>query len=273
LRSICERLLRVRFLNAVAVRGLALFDDPAIGKSLAQGYRAFHPSERPAAMATLVSRPAFARALLDQIAAGRIPRDDLTPFHARQILSFGDPLLSRRLSEVWGELHTTAADRRVRIDQLKQRLDPATLSQADRGRGRALFDRVCASCHRLHGQGGEIGPDLTGSGRENLDYLLENIVDPAASVSADFRMVVVAMSDGRVLNGLVKAQTPRTITLQTQTEAIALDRSEIEGIQPSPSSLMPEGLLDSLKPDEIRDLIAYLSHPAQVPLPTGGGGE
>src|SRR5262249_5877642 len=150
---------------------------------------------------------------------------------------------------------------------LKQQLDPPTLARADRRRGRALFDRVCASCHRLHGQGSEIGPDLTGSGRENLDYLLENIVDPGAAVSADFRMVVVAMSDGRILNGLVKAQTARTLTLQTQTEALSLDRSEIEGVRPSASSLMPDGLLDPLKPEEIRDLIAYLAHPTQVPLP------
>ena len=82
-------------------------------------------------------------------------------------------------------------------------------------------------------------------------------------------MVVVAMHDGRVLNGMVKAETVRTLTLQTQTEAVNLDRSEIERLQPSASSLMPDGLLDPLKPDEIRDLIAYLSHPAQVPLPAG----
>src|SRR5262249_14767016 len=100
-----------------------------------------------------------------------------------------------------------------------------------------------------------------------------NIVDPAASVSADFRMVVVAMSDGRVLNGLIKAQSPRTITLQTQTEAMPLGRSEIEAIQPSASSLMPEGMLATLTPTEMRALIAYLSHPAQVPLHTCGGGE
>ena len=73
----------------------------------------------------------------------------------------------------------------------------------------SVFDRICGTCHRLYGNGGEIGPDLTGSGRDNLDYLLENIVDPSATVSADFRMVVVAMRDGRVLNGLVKAQSPR----------------------------------------------------------------
>jgi putative heme-binding domain-containing protein len=265
MRAICERLLRVRFLNSVAVRGLALFDDPEIGRSLARQYRSFHPSERSAAIEVLVSRPAFARALLDQVAAGKIARDEITAFHARQILSLNDPALTRRLSDVWGELRATAADRRDRIAELKKRLIPATLAAADLRRGRALFDRQCASCHRLHGQGGQIGPDLTGSGRENIDYLLENIVDPGATVSADFRMVVVAMRDGRVLNGLVKAQSPRTLTLQTQTEALTLDREEIEGVRPSASSLMPDGLLDPLKSDEIRDLIAYLSHPTQVP--------
>src|SRR5262249_36125852 len=90
LRSICERLARVRFLNVVAVRGLALFDDAEIGKSLARNYRAFHPTDRSAVFDVLVSRPSFARALLEQIAAGRIPRSDLTAFHARQIQSLGD---------------------------------------------------------------------------------------------------------------------------------------------------------------------------------------
>ena len=104
LRSVCERLVRVRFLNAVAVRGLALFDDPATGKTLAGSYRAFHPSERSVLFEVLASRPAFARALLDQIAAGKIPRQDLTAFHARQIRSLGDPALTERLSQVWGVL-------------------------------------------------------------------------------------------------------------------------------------------------------------------------
>ena len=143
----------------------------------------------------------------------------------------------------------------------------AALGQADLGRGRVVFDRVCASCHKLYGVGGEIGPDLTGAGRDNLDYLLENIIDPSATVSADFRMMVVAMRDGRVLNGLVKAESPRTVTLQTQTEPVVLDRSEIESLRLSPSSLMPDGLLDTLSKAEVGDLIAYLAHPTQVALP------
>jgi putative heme-binding domain-containing protein len=267
LRSICERLLRARHLNIVAVRGLAFFDDPEIGKSIVRNYRAFHPADRPAALDVLVSRPSFARTLLDQVAAGRIPRGDLTAFHARQIQSLGDRALSGQLSSVWGEIRVSEKARRDRITLLKQKLDRSTLGQADLGRGRVVFARICASCHKLYGDGGDIGPDLTGSGRDNLDYLLENIVDPSASVNADFRVSVAAMRDGRVLNGQIKAQTPRTVTLQTQTEAVVLDRSDIESLRPSNSSLMPEALLETLNPTEIRDLIAYLSHPTQVTLP------
>jgi putative heme-binding domain-containing protein len=266
LRAICQRLLRVRYLNTTAVRGLSLFDDPAIGRALAQSYRSFHPTDRPAVLDTLVARPAFARALLDQIAAGKIPREDLTPFHARQIVSSGDAALHKQLSDVWGELRVSPAERRERIRELKERLDRATLASGDRSRGRAIFDRVCGSCHKLYGSGGEIGPDLTGSGRDNLDYLLENIVDPSAAVSADFRMVVVALRDGRVLNGLVKAQNDRVLMLQTQTESLAIPRSEIEDVRPSTASLMPDGLLDTLSPAEVRDLIAYVSQHTQVPL-------
>jgi len=271
LRSICERLVRVRHLNVAAVRGLVLFDDPAIGRTLAQNYRSFHPADRPAVLDALVSRPTFARALLDQIALGKIPRGDLTPFHARQIQSSGDRVLRQQLADVWGELRTSGGERRERIQQLKKQLGGPFPAGADRSRGRVVYDRVCATCHRLFGNGGEIGPDLTGSGRDNLDYLLENIVDPSAAVSADYRMVVVAMNDGRVLNGLIKRQTDRTVALQTQTEAIVIDRSEIASLRPSPSSLMPDGLLDTQTAGEICDLIAYLSQPAQVPLPGGHG--
>jgi putative membrane-bound dehydrogenase-like protein len=273
LRAICERLVRVRFLNTVAVRGLALYDDPALGRTLAQNYRAFYPSDRPAALETMVSRPAFARALLDQVAAGKIPRTDVTPFHARQILSAGDPALAEQLAEVWGEFRVTAADRRERISELKGRLDRAVIARGDLPRGRTIFDKVCGTCHKLYGNGGEIGPDLTGSGRDNLEYLLENIVDPSAVVTADFRMVVVAMKDGRILNGIVKRQTEKSLTLQTQTEAVVINRSEIEGQKPSTSSLMPDGLLDTLSETEIRDLIAYLAHQTQVPLPASAAVE
>jgi putative heme-binding domain-containing protein len=124
--------------------------------------------------------------------------------------------------------------------------------------GRALFQRHCGNCHRLYGQGEMIGPDLTGSGRHDLDYLLQNMVDPSAVVDTNFRMKIVTTKDGRVMQGLIISPTERTITLQTQTESITLERSAIERIEQTSLSPMPDGLLDQLTDEQIRDLIAYL---------------
>ena len=267
LRAICEKLLRVRGLGAVAARGLALSDDPAIGRTLVGNYRSFPPNERPLVLDLLISRPSFARALLDSLGKGSIPRDDLSAYQARQIRSLGDDALTSQLAAVWGEQRDSPADAKERIAHLKALYTPDALAKANRSEGRAVFARVCASCHTLYGQGGAIGPDLTGSGRDNLDYLLENIVDPSATVSADYKVAVVALHDGRTLNGLVRAPTAKTITLQSQNEAVVLNRDEIERIDPSPLSIMPAGLLDALQPTESRDLIAYLIQKTQVPLP------
>jgi putative heme-binding domain-containing protein len=265
LREICEQLLGVRFLNSSAVRGLALFDDPAIGESLAGSYNRFHPSERGAVIETLVSRPAFAGALLDEIAESRIPRADVTAFHARQIRSYNNDALAKRLTEVWGALRDSPEEKRQAIAAWKTRLTPTVLAAADKSAGRRVYEQACAACHVLYGHGGKAGPDLTGAGRDNLDYLLDNIVDPSAVVNADFRMSVVDLKDDRVLNGLISAQTERTITLQTMTEIVTLERAEIAMIRESVLSLMSEGLLEGLTETQVRDLIAYLMHPSQVP--------
>jgi putative membrane-bound dehydrogenase-like protein len=267
LRAICMQLLEVRGLNIVAVRGLALFSDPEIGQKLAGSYRKFSPAERPTVIDTLVSRPAFAKALLKDMAAGKIPRADLSAFHARQINAFKDEALSKQLVEVWGELRESAADKKELIEKVKKQLTPATLAKANLSQGRLLFTAVCGACHTMYGQGGKIGPDLTGSGRANLDYLLENIADPSGVVSADFRMSLLTHKDGRVLSGVVTESNARTLTLRTMTETMTLDRADIVKQDTSPMSMMPEGLLLAFQPEQVRDLIAYLMHPVQVPLP------
>ena len=259
--------MSVRYLNTTAVRGLTEFDDPAIGDKLAKSYRSFFPSDRPAVIDALVTRPSFAEPLLEQIAAGKIPRSDLTVFHARQIRSFNDLELTQQLIDVWGELRDSPDDKRELIAKLKMQLTTDVLTQADKSQGRAVFAKVCANCHRLYGHGAQIGPDLTGSGRQNLDYVLLNLVDPSAAVGADYRMTVVAMKDGRVLNGLVTSKTDRVVTLQTAKDRLTIDRAEIEDLQPSSQSLMPDGLLQPLTETQIRDLVTYLMHPTQVPLP------
>jgi len=269
LRKICEQLVGERIINVVAARGLALYDDPKIGEQLTKAYRGFRAPERPQILSILVSRAAFAKPLLEAVAAGKIPREDLTAFHVRQIHSLGDAELIQRTSEVWGQLRDSSEEKRKLISELKTQLSDEAMAKADLPQGRLLFEKTCMKCHKLYGQGQTIGPDLTGSNRSNLDYLLENVVDPSAVVNKDFRMTILALADGRVLNGLVTQQTEKTVTLQGLTEKTTIDRADIEESKLTDLSPMPEGLLQTLTTEQIRDLVAYLRYHSQVKLPPG----
>jgi putative membrane-bound dehydrogenase-like protein len=269
LREVCEKLLKTRDLNMTAVRGLALYDDEKIGESLARSYRSFYPNEQPAVMDTLTSRANFAKAMLRQVgeAGNQIPRKDITPFHARQMRSFKDPVLDKKLTEVWGEIRDSSADKQELIAALKAKLTPEHLKNANQSAGRLVFSQVCAACHKLYGEGHLIGPDLTGSGRKDVNYLIENIVDPSAMLAADYKMTVVTLKDGRILSGNVAAKTDRTLTLKMIGQEQTVERSEIASSQELPMSLMPEGLMLALSDEQIRDLMAYLTGDSQVPLP------
>lgn len=268
-RKICEQLLSVRYLNTTAIAGLTEFDDAAIGEKLAKSYRSFFPADRPAVIEALVTRASFAEQLLDQIAAGKIPRTDLSIVQARQIRSFGNAKLTERLNEVWGELRDSPQDKQQLMAKWKSQLTTETLAKADKHQGRVEFSKICANCHRLYGHGGQIGPDLTGSGRQNLDYVLLNLIDPSAAVGAEYKMSIVALKDGRVFNGIVVTKTDKVLTLQTAKDRVQVELDDIDELQVSTQSLMPDGLLQPMTEHQIRDLIAYLMSPTQVPLPEG----
>ena len=153
------------------------------------------------------------------------------------------------------------------MESYRQLLNADRLKSADPAAGRLVFTQTCAVCHKLYGQGAAIGPDLTGSGRANLEYLLENIVDPSAIVPEDYRVSELELKDDRSITGLVVGKNEHTITLQTPTEKLTLERSEIEKMHQTSLSLMPEGLLQALKEDQVCNLVKYLMTPSQVPLP------
>ncbi len=261
------KLLGDRVMVREAIRGLAQYDHEDTPKQILNRSKSFGPAERVEMINTLSSRPLFAKALLAAVRDKSIAPNEVSAFHARQIRSFEDAELNKELTELWGDVRATADDKKKLIEHLRSELPNDTLAKSDLRAGRAIFQKNCANCHVLYGVGIKIGPDLTGSNRKNLDYLLENMVDPSASVGADFRTVIALLEDGRVVNGVITATTERTLTLQTIQEPVTLDRKEIASIKQSTTSLMPDGLLQNQSSEQIRDLIGYLMSMDQVPLP------
>ena len=256
-----------RVMAIEAIRGLALYDHPNTPAKILENWGRYGPPERCEAINTLCSRPKYAQTLLGMLREAKIAKSDVSAFHARQIREFDDRDLNRQLAELWGEVRASTADKRSTIDRFKSQITPEAVAHAQPSQGRALFQKGCANCHVLFGVGRNVGPDLTGSNRKNLDYFLENIVDPAASVGADFRAWVVVLDDGRVLNGVVTNQTKRTVTLQTAQEPVTLDRESIDQMEHTTNSLMPDGLLQQLSDQQVCDLVAYLMSVDQVALP------
>ncbi len=268
MREVCEAVLGDARLNLVAVEGLASVDDPAVAELIVKRYRSFRAPVRSQVISILCSRKSFAKVLLQSVAAGKIAAGDITAFDARQLMSLEDEEVNRLLAEHWGQLNDSSEAKLAAIAKLKSRLITQDIQLRDKGHGRALFTKHCAKCHRMYGEGEIVGPDLTGANRSDLDYLLNNIVDPSAVVSKDFRMSIIATTDDRVMNGLIVAKNENTLTLQTQNERVTLPMAEIAEIKQTSKSPMPDGLLDQLNEDEVDDLIAYLRYPVQVTLPS-----
>ncbi len=271
LRNTCEQLINDRDVQATAARGLALFDDPAAAQLLVNASRRARGAAREAILTALVSRVTFAAALVEAIETGQLKPADLSATSVQQIHTLGDPELSQRLAAAWGQIRESPAEKRQQIVKLTQLLNAAESQQASLSAGRLLFQKSCSNCHRLYGSGGDLGPDLTGSGRHDLGYLLENMIDPSAVVNRNWRLSVVALADGRVLSGVVMNRDAQTLSLRTPQELISLPVADIEEVTLTDRSPMPDGLLDQLSEQQLRNLIAYLRHPTQVPLPESTG--
>ena len=169
--------------------------------------------------------------------------------------------------QVWGEIRETSGTAQEQIDRYKQLCSAECRRPTPTpSNGRRIFVATCATCHRLFGEGGDVGPDITGSNRANLDYILQNVVDPSAVLGKDYRMTILELADGRVVSGLIQQETDSALTVRTQNDTVLVAKDDIDEQSLSPLSMMPEGLLDRMQPQEVRDLIAYLGSPTQVPL-------
>lgn len=255
-------------LNDVALKALAEQTDERIPNAILENYPNFDRQRRQIALDTLSARTSFAHVLLASLDSGTIPRTDITADIIRKMELLNDDDIQEQIAKSWGNTRRTPAEKHMRIADLRQQLTAESNRDPDLSRGRGLFVRTCQQCHKLYGEGGIVGPDITGSQRANLEYLLLNVVDPNAAIGKDYQPWTFETDDGRVVVGIVTHETKRTITLRTPTADVTLDRQEIDTRDQLATSMMPEGLLDQLKPDELKDLVAYLGTSEQVPLPS-----
>jgi len=250
-----------REIAADAIRALAAYDRPEIPAELLSGYQSLDPQTRAAALTTLSSRPHYARKLVSAMEADTVPAKSVPAYVVRQIRSLGDEELLDRLEQVWGTIASESKVTPAVYQRYRKMLPKNLISRADVREGKKLYDANCGKCHRLFGEGGDIGPDLTGANRTDLTYWLENILDPNAVLGRAYQMTTFLLVDGRVINGLVRSENEDAVTVQTATDELVLVKANIEQRKQSNVSLMPEGQLEPLSDQQVRQLFRYLMGP------------
>ncbi len=265
LAPVLQDLVADKALRGAAIRGLADFDDAKTPGVLLAAYSSLTLEEKREALNTLAARAAYGRALMEAVAAARVPAADVPAETVRQLRNLKDSALDALIAKAWGTVRNTPADRAKLIADWKKKLN-APAPPSDLSLGRAMFAKTCQQCHTLYGVGAKVGPDITGSNRPNLDYLLENILDPSAVIPNDYKASVVELKSGKVVTGIVRPGDPGIKNVLTANGVLVIADKDIDSIAPSDVSMMPEDVLKPLNETEIRALIAYLRNPTQVPM-------
>jgi putative heme-binding domain-containing protein len=183
-----------------------------------------------------------------------VPKKDIPAYTARQLLR----VVGSGFIEVWGPIEQEPSLAKA-YSKYQKMITANTLATANAKRGEVLYQVACGSCHKMYGKGGDIGPDLTGSNRGNLDYLLFNVLNPSGEIQDDYKLVVVTTRDGRTYSGNVIGENERQLTMRmVGQEAAIINKSDIQSREVQPTSLMPIGLFDPLDESEVLDLVKYM---------------
>ncbi|MEM6691872.1 MAG: PVC-type heme-binding CxxCH protein, partial [Planctomycetota bacterium] len=249
------------------VSALAQFNAPNTADQLLDRFELFSAPTQTAALSTLVSRPESAAALITAMENGEIKPSTVPAFIVRQAVALGDEDLNARLEQTWGRISESSSEKKEQYARYQAILRPKAISAADPSHGRFLYEANCGKCHKLFGVGGDIGPDITGANRTNVDYWLENILEPNALIGKAYQVTSVLAADGRVVSGIIQEENEDAITIQTATEKVIIPQEEIDRTMPSQVSLMPEGQLTPMTDQQVQSLFKYLMGPSQVPLP------
>lgn len=241
-------------LRTDVIKSIAAFDDKDLGSLLINNYKNFNEAEKSAAIQTLASRPAYGWILTRALKENTIPKRDVSANEARQLRR----VVGSGFVEVWGPIDDTPRDDKE-YAKYQNLLSSQAAKNPDLNNGSKLFMRTCGSCHTMYGQGGKIGPDLTGSNRSDLNYLLFNILNPSEEIQDAYKMVVITTRDGRTYSGNLVGENQRQVTMRVVGENdVVINKSSIQSKEVTPASMMPQGLLNTLTDKETIDLLSYL---------------
>ncbi len=238
-----------------AIKAIAYFDQPELGKLILEQFADLDLEEKEQALLTMASRPRYGRLLTEALDNGEIEKREVPVYIARQLRR----VVGNGFVEVWGPIDETSVEIDKEYLRYRALLIPHNLENADRASGRDIFDRLCRTCHQLDGQGGLIGPDLTGSNRSNIEYLLGNLVEPSADIQDDYLMTIITTRDGRTYVGTVGAESNQSVRLHVVGgDPVVIQKSSIQSREQSDVSMMPSGLLNTLSDQSIINLVAFL---------------
>jgi putative membrane-bound dehydrogenase-like protein len=249
--------------QSAAISAVGYFSDPGIADHVLAVFSGMPDSVQARAIELLCSRSSWALKLLEAVDKKQIQSTRVPLIQLRQLADQGEAEIKTLISKHWGKVQAaTPLEKQGRITAITQMLGRRG---GDTVRGLQLFRKICANCHKLHGEGEQVGPDLTGAERKDRRKLLSNLVDPNAVVRQQFIAHVAVTNNGRVITGLLADSTAETVTLlDAKNKRTVLNRNDLDELRESPISLMPDNLLEPLTDQEIRDLFAYLQTDRQV---------
>lgn len=247
-------------LKLAAIDVLATRESPAITAALIAVYATASHGVKHRIRDVLFSRPGSALAFLHSVDGGKLKHDDIPIDQLRRLSLHKNEQVNALVHKHWGNIGPGSSEEKLAtMRRFNNDLRAGTGSPAT---GKLIFEKTCAVCHQLFGHGNRIGPDLTTANRADRAALLGNIVDPSAVIRREFMNYVVTTSSGRVLTGIVAEQDAAAVTIvDAHNQRTKISRSEIDDLQESDISLMPERLLEKLTPQELRDLFAYVQSP------------
>jgi putative membrane-bound dehydrogenase-like protein len=242
-----------------AARGLAALDKPDLAKDILAAWKSYPPPVRGELVNVLAGNRAWAKDLLAAVAAGTVEKTALTANTVLRMRAFNDRSLNAEIEKVWGRVRNTPAELTKLIDTMRGELAAAPASFV---KGKAVFEKQCSKCHQFEGRGHNIGPALDGAGRD-IEYLLVNVLDPNRVVGQPYFVRRVVLKNGRIEEGLLAAEDGQTITLRGENDAQkVISKSDVEDVQVSEKSMMPEGLANAMTVQDFRDLVRYvMAHP------------